>query len=72
MGGNLPDSDTTARGLGKGAGSVMMRQAQRIEDLEVVIRAALSFIQDRHPSHDDGHAVMVIVALRGALRTGKQ
>lgn len=41
--------------------------AQRIEDLEVVIRAALSFVQERHTDHNDGHAQMVIFALRGAL-----
>lgn len=40
---------------------------KRIEGLEIVVRAALSFVQERHPDHDDGHARMVIMALRGAL-----
>lgn len=40
----------------------------RIEELETAIRAALSFVQGRHPDHSDGHAQMVIAALRGALR----
>jgi hypothetical protein len=42
---------------------------RRVEDLEVCIRAALSFMQERFPDHSDGHAVMVIAAMRGALRT---
>lgn len=68
MGSNLSKSDMTARALGRGAGSVMLRQAQRIEELEIALRAALSFIQGRHPDHSDGHAQMVIAAIRGALR----
>lgn len=40
----------------------------RVEELEIAIRAALSFVQGRFPDHSDGHAVMVIAALRGALR----
>ena len=60
--------DSLARGLGRGAESVMLKQAQRIEELEIAIRAALSFVQDRHADHNDGHAQMVIAALRGALR----
>lgn len=43
-------------------------QAERINDLEVVLRAALSFVQDRHADPNDGRAVMVIAAIRGALR----
>lgn len=42
--------------------------AARIEELEVALRAALSFVQGRHTDHNDGHAVMVIAAMRGALR----
>lgn len=41
---------------------------QRVEDLEVALRAALSFLQERHADHSDGHAQMVITAVRGALR----
>lgn len=48
------------------------QKSERIEQLEVVIRAALSFIQDRHRSPEDGHAVMVTAALRGALRDGRR
>ncbi len=40
----------------------------RIEELEIALRAALSFVQQRHTDHDDGHAQMVIAAMRGALR----
>jgi len=40
----------------------------RIEELEIALRAALSFVQGRHTDHNDGHAQMVIAALRGALR----
>lgn len=43
-------------------------QKERIEELEVALRAALSFMQGRHTDHRDGHAQMVIAALRGALR----
>jgi hypothetical protein len=43
-------------------------KAERINDLEVVLRTALSFIQNRHTDPNDGHAVMVIAAMRGALR----
>jgi hypothetical protein len=39
----------------------------RVEELEVVVRAALSFVQGRHMDHNDGHAQMVIAAMRGAL-----
>lgn len=42
--------------------------ARRIEDLEIALRAALSFAQERHSDPNDGHAVMVIAAMRGALR----
>lgn len=38
--------------------------AVRIEDLKIAVRSAVSFTQGRHPSHDGGHAVMVIAALR--------
>jgi hypothetical protein len=41
----------------------------RVEELEVAIRAALSYIQNQPVSHGNGHAEMVIAALRGALRT---
>lgn len=41
---------------------------KRIEELEIALRAALSFVQGRHPDHSDGHAQMVIAAIRGALR----
>lgn len=39
----------------------------RIIALEIAIRAALSFVQGRHADSNDGHAQMVIAALRGAL-----
>ncbi len=39
----------------------------RVEQLEIAIRAALSFVQGRHADTNDGHAQMVIAALRGAL-----
>ena len=42
--------------------------ARRITDLEIALGAALSFMQDRHPDHSDGHAQMVIAAVRDALR----
>lgn len=42
-------------------------KAQRIEELEIAVRAALSFVQGRHTDHNDGHAQTVIAALRGAL-----
>lgn len=44
---------------------------RRIEELEIAIRAALSFIQERHcdnGTYSDGHAEMVAMALRGALK----
>lgn len=47
---------------------ILADKAGRVEELEVAVRAALSFMQDRHASGDDGHAQMVIAALRGALR----
>jgi hypothetical protein len=40
---------------------------RRVDELEVAARAALSFVQERHADHSDGHAQMVIAALRGAL-----
>jgi hypothetical protein len=43
-------------------------QVERINALEVVLRAALSFVQSRHTDPNDGHAVMVVAAMRGALR----
>lgn len=43
----------------------------RIAELECAVRAALSFVQERHTDHSDGHAQMVAMALRGALRLGK-
>lgn len=42
----------------------------RVEELEIAVRAALSFIQDRHyryGAYDDRHAQAVVMALRGAL-----
>lgn len=42
--------------------------AERIEELEVALRAAVSFVQGRHTDPEDGHARMVIAAIRGALR----
>lgn len=48
------------------------KQAERIDDLECAVRAALSFIQGRYPDHSDGHAQMVIMALRGVLRLGRE
>jgi hypothetical protein len=41
--------------------------AARIGEMEICIRAALSFLQERHTDPNDGHALMVIAALRGAL-----
>lgn len=41
---------------------------ERIEQLEIALRAALSFIQERHTNHGDVRAQMVIAAVRGALR----
>ncbi len=67
MASNLSDKDMAAA-VGRGAGRAMLRQAQRIEDLEIALRAALSFVQERHADPNDGHAVMVIAAVRGALR----
>ena len=43
------------------------QMGERIEELEIAIRASLSFVQERHTDHSDGHAQMVIAALRGAL-----
>ena len=53
-------------------------RAARIEELEIAVRAALSFMQQRYDNDgrysvgwaeiQDGHAKMVIAALRGALR----
>lgn len=43
----------------------------RVEELEIVIRAALSFVQGRHTDPNDGHAIMVIAAMRGALRRAR-
>lgn len=59
--------DALARGVGRGADSALLKQAERIEELEVCIRAALSFVQGRHTDPNDGHAGMVIAAMRGAL-----
>lgn len=44
------------------------RLDKRIEELEIALRAALSFMQERHKDLNDGHAAMVIAAVRGALR----
>lgn len=44
---------------------------KRVEELEVAVRAALSFVQERFSdqgTYSDGHAQMVAMALRGALR----
>jgi hypothetical protein len=49
-------------------GCLRQRDLARIEELEIALRAALSFIQERHTDHNDGHAQMVIAAVRGALR----
>jgi len=46
---------------------VLGERDARIEELEIAIRAALSFVQGRHADPNDGHARMVIAALRGAL-----
>ena len=57
----------SARGGGKN--EKLIRQAcDRIEELEVAVRAALSYIQNQPVSHGNGHAEMIIAALRGALR----
>lgn len=50
-------------------------QADVIEGLEVAIRAALSFVQERFSdqgTYSDGRAQMVAMALRGALARSKQ
>ena len=39
----------------------------RIEELEVAVRVALSYIQNQPCSNGNGHAEMVIATLRGAL-----
>lgn len=57
----------TARG-GRKSLKLLKAACDRIEELEVALRAALSFVQERHTDHNDGHAQMVIAALRGALR----
>ena len=44
----------------------------RVEELEIAVRAALSFVQGRHTDQTDGHAQMVIAALRGALRNSER
>lgn len=59
-----------ARGGGKSA-RMLGAACDRIEELEMAVRAALSFVQERHPNHSDGHAQLVVMALRGALRLGK-
>lgn len=64
--GGLYEVGVTARSGGKSV-KLMKAACDRIEELEVVVRAALSFVQERHTDHDDGHARMVIMALRGAL-----
>ena len=56
-----------ARGGGKYV-KALNQACGRIEELEIALRAALSFVQGRHPDHSDGHAQMVIAAIRGALR----
>lgn len=56
-----------ARGGGKYAKALGLA-CDRIEELEIALRAALSFMQERHTDHNDGHAQMVIAAVRGALR----
>lgn len=38
MGSNLSDKDMMARGLGRAADSVMLRQAERIAELETLLR----------------------------------
>ena len=54
--------------LAKAAPKMLDRQSKRIDELEIALRAALSFMQERHADHNDGHARMVIAAVRGALR----
>jgi hypothetical protein len=46
--------------------------ACRIAELEIAIRAALSYIQNQPGSQGNGHAEMVIAALRGALRNSAE
>jgi hypothetical protein len=41
------------------------KHAERIEELEIVVRAALSYLQNQ--PKDDGHAELLVCALRGAL-----
>lgn len=48
--------------------AIINAACDRIEGLEIAMRAALSFVQERHTDPNDGHAVMVIAAMRGALR----
>lgn len=56
-----------------GKNARLIRQAcDRIEELEIAVRAALSYIQNQPVSHGNGHAEMVIAALRGALRNGQK
>ena len=54
--------------------ATVCKQATRIEELEIAVRAALSFVQGHHQvdgKFTDGHAEMVVSALRGALRNSK-
>jgi hypothetical protein len=53
--------------LGRVIDATLKERDGRIEDLEIALRAALSFVQGRHTDPNDGHAVMVIAAMRGAL-----
>ncbi len=56
-----------ARDAAEVASRTENKGARRIEELEIAIRAALSFVQGRHADPNDGYARMVIAALRGAL-----
>lgn len=42
MGSNLSGNDMTAKALGRGAESAMLRQAQRIADLEAALQSIVN------------------------------
>lgn len=47
---------------------LMNAACDRIEELEIAVRAALSYIQNQPGSNGNKHADQIIGALRGALR----
>lgn len=45
--------------------------AERIEDLEMLVRATILFMEEGHTDENDGYATLVLAALRGALKEGE-